>query len=407
MTSTTLEETAQGQLAAKPPRAWRIIFRLLRRLEAGALTVVLPGGREHHFVGPQPGPSAIVRVQNAALPRRLLWGGNIGIAEAYMEGDWDSPDLTAVIELAARNEQSFTYDWMNGHPISRALHRLIHLARRNSRRGSRRNIAAHYDLGNEFYGRWLDGSMTYSSAVFEAPNEPLERAQARKYDRLAHAIDLKPGMSVLEIGCGWGGFAEYAARRDCSVTGITVSKAQLDFAEARMAKAGLSDRVTLRLQDYRDVAERYDRIVSIEMIEAVGERFWPRYFRKLVGCLAPGGRVGLQAITIREDWFEEYRRSADFIQRYIFPGGMLPPLSTLKKLTKDVGLDWHAADSFADSYARTLNIWRDRFAAAWPYIQPMGFDERFRRMWNYYLSYCEAGFRARSTNVWQIVLSRP
>ncbi len=407
MTSTTLENSAEGPSPAMPPRAWRIIFRLLRRLEAGTLTVVLPDGREHQFVGPQPGPSAIVRVLDPALPRRLLWGGNIGIAEAYMEGGWDSPDLTAVIEIAARNEQAFTYDWMNGHPISRAVHRLTHLARRNSRRGSRRNIAAHYDLGNEFYGRWLDGSMTYSSAVFEAPNEPLESAQARKYDRLARAIDLQPGMSVLEIGCGWGGFAEYAARRDCSVTGITVSEAQLAFAEARMAEAGLSDRVTLRLQDYRDVAERYDRIVSIEMIEAVGERFWPSYFRKLGSCLAPAGRIGLQAITIREDWFEEYRRSADFIQRYIFPGGMLPPLSALKDLTKDVGLHWLAADSFADSYARTLNIWRERFATAWPHIQSMGFDERFRRMWNYYLSYCEAGFRAKSTNVWQIVLSRP
>ncbi len=266
MTSTTLQDPAKGASAAKPPRAWRIIFRLLRRLEAGELTVILPGGRQHHFAGTEPGPSAVVRVHNPALPRRLLWGGNIGIAEAYMEGDWDSPDLTAVIELAARNEQAFTYDWMNGHPIARAIHRLTHLARRNTRRGSRRNIAAHYDLGNEFYGRWLDGSMTYSSAVFETPNEPLERAQARKYDRLARAIDLQPGMSVLEIGCGWGGFAEYAARRGYSVTGITVSQAQLAFAERRMAEAGLSDRVTLRLQDYRDVTERYDRIVSIEMI---------------------------------------------------------------------------------------------------------------------------------------------
>jgi cyclopropane-fatty-acyl-phospholipid synthase len=277
---------------------------------------------------------------------------------------------------------------------------LRHLARRNTRRGSRRNIAFHYDLGNDFYALWLDPGMTYSSAVFDAAGQSLQDAQDAKYRRLAESLDLKPGHHVLEIGCGWGGFAMTAARDyGCRVTAITLSGEQRRYAEERVRRAGLSDRIEVRLQDYRDVTGRFDRIASIEMFEAVGEERWPIFFNTVRERLKPGGVAGLQVITIEDGRYEAYQRSADFIQRYIFPGGMLPSPSALAAAIDRAGLTLNNVFAFGPSYAETLAAWQGRFQRAWPQIRQLGFDGRFKRLWEFYLAYCEAGFRAGAIDV--------
>ena len=276
----------------------------------------------------------------------------------------------------------------------------MHRVRANTRRGSRRNIAAHYDLGNEFYSRWLDRSMTYSSALFSAPDQSLEDAQQAKIDRAIALMDIRGGERVLEIGCGWGGMAErLIARHGCTVTGLTLSAEQLAYARQRLESQGLGARADLRLQDYRDVNEQFDRIVSIEMLEAVGESYWPAYFAALRNCLVPGGTAVLQGITIEEQRFEAYRKTPDFIQRYIFPGGMLPTISAMQREIERAGLALVSLETFGLSYARTLNAWQQRFQRAWPDIQQFGFGPRFKQMWEYYLAYCEAGFRRGAVDV--------
>ena len=287
------------------------------------------------------------------------------------------------------------------------LNRVIHLLRPNTRKGAKRNIHAHYDLGNEFYALWLDTTMTYSSALFSDSQKSLRDAQNDKYRALAASTDIRPGDHVLEIGCGWGGFAEFAARElDCKVTGITISNEQLTFAKNRIAKAGLEDKVDLRFCDYRDLDSKYDRVVSIEMFEAVGESYWPTYFSKLHDCLKPGGRAGLQIITIAKERFEAYRKKTDFIQRYIFPGGMLPSPERLDTEFAAADLQLLAREDFAADYARTLAEWRLRFLDVWPEVQALGFDTRFRNMWEYYLAYCEAGFATNSIDVSHFTLTR-
>jgi cyclopropane-fatty-acyl-phospholipid synthase len=296
---------------------------------------------------------------------------------------------------------------MAGNPVIRAYNYLLHLTRKSDRQGSRKNIHAHYDLGNRFYGLWLDPSMTYSSARFEGEGQALEAAQGQKYAALARSIDLKSGQSVLEIGCGWGGFAEFAAREvGARVTAITISQAQHDYARKRLFDQGLAEKAEIRLVDYRDVQGQFDRVASIEMFEAVGEAYWPAYFEKIHQVLTPGGRAGLQIITIRDEFFDHYRSQADFIQKYIFPGGMLPSESKLREQTDRVGLDWTGVTRFGQCYADTLAQWRTRFADAWEEIRNLGFDERFRRLWMFYLAYCEAGFRTERTNVIQLGLAR-
>jgi cyclopropane-fatty-acyl-phospholipid synthase len=280
--------------------------------------------------------------------------------------------------------------------------------RPNTRAGSQKNIHAHYDLGNAFYERWLDPSMTYSAARWETGKETLQEAQTVKYRTLCDQMGLRPGDHVLEIGCGWGGFAEYAAKeRGAKLTCLTISKEQLAFARARMQRLGLNEQVEIRYQDYRDVSGQFDRIASIEMFEAVGERFWPGYFAKLGECLKPGGTAGLQIITIAEAMFDTYRRSVDFIQKYVFPGGMLPSVSVLKSLTSKASLDWRGHVAFGRDYGRTLDLWREAFDAEWDTLNGLGFDERFRRLWRYYLGYCEAGFKGGSIDVVQLTLARP
>jgi cyclopropane-fatty-acyl-phospholipid synthase len=292
--------------------------------------------------------------------------------------------------------------------MGKALHWLRHLSNANTRRGARRNILAHYDLGNRFYEAWLDASMTYSAARFDATVRDLETAQRAKYRALAEYLELKPGEHVLEIGCGWGGFAEFAARGyGVRVTGITISDQQLAYAQLRIEKAGLSNQVQIRREDYRDVSGQFDKVASIEMFEAVGEKYWPAYFAKIADVLKPGGKAGLQIITIKDELFASYRKRADFIQRYVFPGGMLASLDRLKEETARAGLVWRRFEAFGHSYAETLSEWARRFTAKWNQIRDMGFDERFKQLWLFYLSYCEAGFRTGRTDVVQVELAKP
>ncbi|TCR63052.1 cyclopropane-fatty-acyl-phospholipid synthase family protein [Bosea sp. BK604] len=377
--------------------------RLLSRIAIGQLTVFTPEGERLCSAQAAPGPQATLILNDWRPIRRLLLDGDIGLAEAYRDGDLHTPDLTVLIELAARNDATLR-ELVSGALPSRLLNRLRHVLNANTRRGSRRNITAHYDLGNEFYGRWLDASMMYSSALYEAPGETLEAAQQRRLDRIVAMLDLSGGEHVLEIGCGWGALAERLAREGCRVTAITLSPAQREAAQQRISEAGLAARVDIELRDYRDVAGQFDRIVSIEMIEAVGRAYWPSYFDTLSRSLRPGGRVVLQAITIDDALFESYQQGTDFIQRYIFPGGCLPSVPVLKLSARTAGLDVVEQLDFGDSYALTLKEWRRRFLESWAEIAPLGFDEPFRRLWEFYLCYCEAGFRARTIDVNLIAL---
>jgi cyclopropane-fatty-acyl-phospholipid synthase len=389
--------------ARRPSRRARTLREIGTRLKVGTLHLILPNGESLTFHGSEPGVEATFHVHRARVMRRFLVGGHLAFGEAYIDGDWDSPDVAALLIYFLQNEPFFG---LEGSWWVRLLQRIAHRLRDNSRRRARDNIAAHYDLGNAFYERWLDPSMTYSAARFEPAECDLEAAQINKYRRIADLADIRPGHRVLEIGFGWGGFAQYAAERGASVVGLTLSRAQLDYAQARLARAGLADRVELRLQDYRDATGCYDRIVSIEMIEAVGEPYWPIYCTKLRELLAPDGRAALQAILIDEARWAIYRASPDFIQRYVFPGGMLPTPARLRAELERTGLRWLEDHRFGADYARTLSLWRERFQAAWPEIMPLGFDERFRRLWRYYLSYCEAGFAFGSIDVHQIALAR-
>jgi cyclopropane-fatty-acyl-phospholipid synthase len=384
----------------------RTLAGALRHMAVGQLILTGPDGGRETIAAAKPGPQAVIHVRRARAVRRLFTGGDVGFAESYLAGDWDSPDLAALIELAARNEAAMA-EALRGFAIVRAWHRLRHLLRPNSRTGSRRNIADHYDLGNDFYRLWLDPTMTYSSAIFAEPQQKLSDGQMAKYRRLAESLDLKPGHRVLEIGCGWGGFAEFtAANYGCHVTGITLSREQQRFADARVARAGLKDRVEIALTDYRDVTGSFDRIASIEMFEAVGEAHWQTFFHKVRDLLAPGGLAALQVILIEEERFDLYRRSADFIQRYVFPGGMLPSPRSFARAAQAARLKIDETFHFGLDYARTLSLWQKEFQQAWPRVAKLGFDARFKRLWEYYLAYCEGGFRAGSIDVAQIRLTR-
>lgn len=392
----------------RTPRVFAILLRLLAaNWTVGRLTVQLPNGAIHRLDGDQPGPHGVLNVKDYRFARRVLAAGDIGFAEAYMAGEWDSPHLAALLEALVDNYDNIRR-LFDGNWIMKAVNWIAHRRNRNSRAGSKKNIHAHYDLGNAFYAAWLDRTMTYSSARFGQADTSLEAGQTAKYAALARMMDLRPGMSVLEIGCGWGGFAEFAAREiGADVTGITISQAQHDFARQRLFNAGLADRARIELIDYRDVPGRFDRVASIEMFEAVGREYWPAYFGKIHEVLKPGGRAGLQIITIHDALFDEYNARTDFIQKYVFPGGMLPSEERLKPVIAAAGLGWDAIERFGLDYGETLKRWDDRFQAAWGDIQRIaGFDERFHRLWRFYLAYCEAGFRSGRTDVVQLALSR-
>jgi cyclopropane-fatty-acyl-phospholipid synthase len=388
------------------PQTLRLLLGVAGRIGRGSVEIRVPDGRVYRIAGREPGPSADMTIHRPRMVARLIFGGSVGFGASYMDGDWETSDLAALLTLASMNASAFPDMHMGSRAVT-AMRRVWHRLHDNTRGGSRRNIAHHYDLGNAFYARWLDPSMTYSSAVFEREAQDLRAAQETKYRKLAEKLVLGPDQRVLEIGCGWGGFAEIAAKEyGARVTAITVSREQLDFARQRIQAAGLNERVEARFVDYRDVQDRFDKIASIEMFEAVGERHWPTYFGKVRECLEPGGRAALQIITIADRWFDSYRRGVDFIQRYIFPGGMLPSMSALTAQCERAGLAVDKADFYGQHYARTLAEWNHRFQAAWHELEPMGFDRRFKRMWEFYLAYCEAGFRTEAIDVVQAALVR-
>jgi cyclopropane-fatty-acyl-phospholipid synthase len=390
------------------PRGVRMVLDLAaRNWLFGGLDVALPSGQRVRIGGSEPGPEARLEVKDYRGLKRVLSGAGVGFAEGYMAGEWDTPDLHALLEALSLNFDRLT-DAIKGNPLLTLAHAVGHALNANTKAGSRRNIEAHYDLGNAFYEKWLDPTLSYSSALYERAGQPLEEAQTNKYAALARRLELGPDHHVLEIGCGWGGFAEFAAKDvGARVTGVTISPSQFEFARRRMFEKGLAEKADIRLVDYRDVTGAFDRVASIEMFEAVGERYWPAYFDKIREVLKGGGRAGLQIITIRDDLFAGYRAHVDFIQRYVFPGGMLPSEARLRQEADRAGLDWRSLDRFGPDYARTLQEWAERFQKAWRDITPLGFDERFRRLWHYYLSYCRAGFVTGRTDVVQLTLGAP
>lgn len=388
------------------PFPMRRLLPVAARITRGRLTLVAPDGRRLLFAGTAPGPVAEMVIRDPGFACRVLLRGEIGFAEAYCDGLFDTPDLGALLMLFAINRPSG--DRVVDEPLPlRLVRRLREALRANTRAGARRNIADHYDLGEAFYAAWLDPSMTYSSAIFAPGIADLEDAQTEKHRRLAEATGIAPGMRVLEIGCGFGSFALWAARTlGCRITALTISRAQHETAARAIREAGLEDRIDLRFEDYRDVSGTYDRIVSIEMFEAVGEAYWDVFFETMKARLAPGGRAGLQLITIADARYAAYRTQVDFIRRYVFPGGMLPSESIVGALCARHAMPILSNEGYAEDYARTLRAWRARFDAAWPEIEKLGFDARFRRLWTYYLAYCEVGFATRNTDVRQIVLAR-
>ncbi|APZ42366.1 SAM-dependent methyltransferase [Acidihalobacter ferrooxydans] len=380
-----------------------LLAHKLRRLRCGSLELTFANGARESIRGAEPGPRANLHIQNpVALIARFAAKNDIGFAEGYFAGDWHTDNLFALLELLARNESALSS--ASGGLLG-PLQRLRHQARRNSRRGSRRNIQAHYDLGNDFYGLWLDETWSYSSARYAHPGEDLAHAQRRKYRQHLDALDARPGEHILEIGCGWGGLALEAAQRGLRVTGITLSPAQLEHATRRVREAGLDHLIELKLLDYRDLDGQYDHVVSIEMFEAVGEAYWPGYFDTVARVLRPGGRASLQVITIDHDYFEHYRSGTDFIQRYVFPGGMLPSKQVFAAATTAAGLNTRFADAFGGDYARTLVEWSRKVALQQDSLNALGYDQRFLRLWQYYLAYCHAGFVTARIDVVQAVLT--
>jgi cyclopropane-fatty-acyl-phospholipid synthase len=395
-------------LSASPAGALLIALlqKILPSLERGRLTIDFNSGERLIIRGRRAGPHARVTVNSWRVFWRFITDADLGLAESYIAGEFSSPNLAALLELGSQNcEMTGWTRWLR---VPALPARLRHALNRNTRKGSRRNIAAHYDLGNDFFAHWLDGGMNYSAALFSSAAQTLEEAQFAKLGRASELLELSGGEAVLEIGCGWGGLAEWLVERHGSVvTGITLSEQQLAFAKKRLSDRGLDACTDLRLEDYRDTSQTFDRIVSIEMLEAVGAAYWPTYFDKLRANLRPGGVAVLQVITIAEKYFESYRRHPDFIQKYIFPGGMLPTRGIVEREVAAAGLRLSSCEFFGTSYARTLSEWLRRFERAWPSIQEQGFDARFNRTWEYYLAYCRAGFEAGFLDVGLYQIKRP
>ena len=387
------------------PRGASVVLSLLDRLVDGSVDMTLPDGQSLRLG--RGASAARVQIREWRMFDAVLGKGDIGLAEAYIDGLWEADDLAAFLALLVRSRKVLERA-VYGNALRLIAYRVGHLLRTNTRGGARRNIMAHYDLGNDFYRRWLDPTMSYSAALYSYGGErSMASAQLAKYRRILRCLGVRPGDRILEIGCGWGGFAETAAREaGAEVHGVTLSPSQLAWAEERLRVAGLDGQVRLELRDYRDLSGEYDHIVSIEMFEAVGERWWNTYFGQLSRLLKPEGRALIQTITIRDDLFARYRRGTDFIQQYVFPGGMLPSPAVFARNAQRSGLAVRDAFAFGPDYARTLAGWLAAFDAAWPEISRQGFDESFRRLWRFYLAYCEAGFRSGCTDVHQFELMR-
>jgi cyclopropane-fatty-acyl-phospholipid synthase len=383
----------------------RLIDRVDRGITEGRIEATLPDGSFRIVGGRGDGPTAIIHIRSWRAMVRLIVSGSVGWYAAWARGEWTSPDPVKIFEIFLRNAPALG-DTGRAKGPWKAVNWLAHRLRANGRKRARRNIAHHYDLGNDFYAAWLDPSMTYSSAIFAAPGDSLEAAQEHKIRLLLDRLDLKPGQRLLEIGCGWGALAEIAARDyGVHVTGLTLSGEQKTWAEARLARAGLTDRADIRLTDYRDIAGTFDAVASVEMVEAVGREYWPAYLQAVAGALKPGGKAAIQLISIRDDLFPNYAANADFIQTYIFPGGMLVGEGEFRAIGAAAGLSWHDRTGYAAHYAETLRQWRDRYDDAVSEGRlPAGFDAAFHDLWRYYLMYSEGGFRSGGIDVAQVTL---
>lgn len=389
------------------PRYFSRVFAMAQQMNYGRVDFVLSDGRRFRAEGRAPGPIAELQVHNNDLFARLIREGDLGFCDAYLDEWWSTPDLQAFMDLVHADNEDI-YDGFPGMALVRNFEKLRFWLQRNHKAQARRNISHHYDLGNEFYGLWLDDTMTYSSALFETGQESTEKAQIAKYKSMVDEMGAQPGDHILEIGCGWGGFAEYAAaERGLKVTGLTISEEQFKYAKQRIEKAGLSDLVDFKLQDYRDETGTYDGIASIEMFEAVGERYWPAYFSVVRDRLKPGKAATLQIITVADRRWTVYKRGVDFIQKYIFPGGMLPSPSALRDQIGRAGLAVEQSVEFGGSYAITLRRWHETFNEKWDQVSTLGFDDRFRRLWNFYLTSCAATFESANCDVTQITVKRP
>ncbi len=383
----------------------KFILNRLKKLENGNLKLINYDGKVYHFGNLESELSADIKINNPNFFTNIILGGSSAFGEAHMKKDFYTSNLTNLIEITAKNVK-LVYSFSGSLKLQKLKNLLKKIFASNTKSKSLKNISKHYDLGNKFFSKWLDKSLTYSSAIYESQNESLEKAQRNKYQKLIDLLNIKEGNKVLEIGCGWGGFSEYLAKNyNVTIDCITISKKQFEFSKNRIAVSGLDNKVKVKFLDYRDVKDKYDKIASIEMIEAVGENYLDKYFGTIKNSLKSNGTAAIQGITISDNLFERYRTSEDFIQKYIFPGGFLPSEKFMKQLIKKHKLSLDTINSYSDDYAKTLNIWKSNFLNAWKNISPLGFDEAFKRMWEFYLSYCEAGFKSKNINLIQFSMS--
>jgi len=383
----------------------KIILNKLKKIEYGSLKLINYDGQVFHFGNLEAELTADIKINNSKFYFNIIIGGSSALGEAHMSKDFYSTNLTNLIELTARNIR-LVHSFSGSLRIQKLKNFIKKIFASNTKSKSLKYISKHYDLGNSFFSQWLDKSLTYSSAVYEKPNDSLEQAQKNKYQKLINLLQIKDGDKVLEIGCGWGGFSEYLAKNyNVNIDCITISGKQFEFTKKRINDAGLNNKVKVMFLDYRDLKEKYDRIASIEMIEAVGEKYLDKYFETIKRSLNVNGSAAIQGITIRDDLFERYRSSEDFIQKYIFPGGFLPSQGFMKSLIKKNNLSLLNVNSYSDDYAKTLSVWRENFLKVWNNIAPLGFDETFKRMWEFYLSYCEAGFKSKNIDLIQFSMS--
>lgn len=380
-----------------------LFLEMMSKIEYGAVTLISPEGDYLNYLGKFPGEHVTIRINNWKFCEELFLKGDIGLGESYIAGLWESDNINGLIKFGIENKKQLE-QVIKGSFFKIIFYRIKHKFNRNSKQGSQKNIHAHYDIGNEFYKLWLDSSMTYSSGLFTNNNIiDLSLAQKAKYENILDQLNLSPGDHILEIGCGWGGFMECALSRGVKVTGITISKEQFDFAKNRLSSYG--DRANVCLMDYRDLSGQFDHVVSIEMFEALGEEYWSSYFKIIKSILRPNGRAIIQSITINDNDFNSYKKGTDFIQQYIFPGGMLPSPEVFKKAAKIQGLKNYGALEFGDDYAKTLKIWEENFTLSLEKVKKMGFDEKFIRTWRFYLKYCQGGFEAKKISVFQFYLT--
>ncbi len=388
------------------PRWFPNVWELMQELKSGKLIVKLPDNQVFSVTGSEPGPTGKIEILNEEFFSRLIREGELAFSESYMDGWWQTEDLIALLDVLMSSNEIFGRSFP-GAFLVQYYERMRHWFKSNSKSQAKKNIAYHYDLGNEFYSSWLDETMTYSSAYFETGHESLAEAQNKKYGRICKTLNLESGQQLLEIGCGWGGFAEYAINNyGVHVTGLTISKAQYEFANSRLFNAGLAEKANIKLLDYRDETGSYDALASIEMFEAVGERYWPTYFQGVRNRLKEKARATLQIITVADELFPEYRKNVDFIQKYIFPGGMLPSQKILFDQVSKSGLSKLGCYQFGDSYTKTLKLWHEKFNSVWGDISPLGFDDRFRRMWNFYFASCAAVFNTGVGDVTHLTIAR-